>query len=190
MRQIQPDRPRRGFLPQHDIDRKILHGRVQNLLHLAVQPVDLIHKQNIPLLEVIKDRRHLSGLLDRRAGGDLHMDPHLIGYDTRQGCLAQSRRAVKQHMVQGLPSRLGRINIYLQIILDLFLPDILAQHLGAKARLYVFILFRDFRRYDPSFHSLLRRPAILVLLLLVCSSWSALIGLLLLVCSSWSVLID
>ena len=53
MGQVQPDRPGRRPLPDHNIDGVVLHGRVQYLLHLPVQPVNLIHKKDIPLLQAV-----------------------------------------------------------------------------------------------------------------------------------------
>ena len=50
MRKVQPDRARRCSLSDHDINRKVLHRRIQDLLHLTVQTVDFIDKQDISLL--------------------------------------------------------------------------------------------------------------------------------------------
>ena len=47
-RQLQADRIGGGALANDDIDGKILHGRVQNFLYGAVEPVNLIDKQDIP----------------------------------------------------------------------------------------------------------------------------------------------
>ena len=80
-RKIKTDRSRRSTLADHNVDCKILHRRIKDLLHLTIQAVDLIHKQDISLLEIIEDRRHLTRLLDRRTGCYLHMGSHLIGDD-------------------------------------------------------------------------------------------------------------
>ena len=88
----------RSFSKQ-DVNGKILHGRVKDLFHLPVQAVDLIHKQDIPLLKIIQDRSHLSWFFDRRTAGHLQMRPHFVGNDPRQRRLAQAGRPVKQHMV-------------------------------------------------------------------------------------------
>ena len=44
MGQIEADGPGRRALPDHDIDRKIFHRGIEDLLDLPVQPVDLIDK--------------------------------------------------------------------------------------------------------------------------------------------------
>ena len=38
---------RRFALADHDVDRKVLHGRVKDLFHLPVQAVDFIDKQHV-----------------------------------------------------------------------------------------------------------------------------------------------
>ena len=58
------------------------------LLHGPVQPVDLIHEENVILVEVGQQRRQIAGLFDGRAGGDADIDPHLGGDDARQRGLA------------------------------------------------------------------------------------------------------
>lgn len=83
------------ILSQHDVDGKVLHCGIQDLLHLAIEPVDLVHEQHVALLEVVEDRRHLSGLFDGRTGGDLQIHSHFVGDDPAQRRFSQSRRAVK-----------------------------------------------------------------------------------------------
>ena len=78
--------------------------QIEHFFHLSVQPVDLIYKKHIILLQVIEDRRHLPGLFNGRTAGHFHMYTQLISYDTCQCGLAQSRRAVEQHMVQRIIS--------------------------------------------------------------------------------------
>ena len=112
MRQIQADGTGRRFLAQHDIDGKILHRWVKHLFYLTVQAVNLIHKQHISLLEIVQNCSHLSRLLDGWTGSHLHVYTHLIGNDAGKRGLAQSRRAVKQHMIQRLPARFCRIYVY------------------------------------------------------------------------------
>ena len=51
--QIQPDTPGRRPLPNNNIDDIILHRWIQHLLHLPVEPVDFVYKQNVSLLEIV-----------------------------------------------------------------------------------------------------------------------------------------
>ena len=152
MGQVQTYGPGSGILSQHDVNGKILHGRVQHLLHLTVQTVYLVHKKHIPLLEVIQNGRHLPGLFNGRAAGDLHIGSHLIGNDAGQRGFAQTRRAVKQHMVQGLPPGLGCFYIDVQGGFNLLLPHIIPETLGSERGLYALVFRRHFCCYNPAFH--------------------------------------
>ena len=122
--QIQPDRPGRRPLADDDIQRIVLHGGIEHLLHAAVEPVDLVNKKHIVFIEIREQRRQIPCFFDGGAGGDADIDPHLVGDDARQRGLAQARRAVKQHMVQRLPPEPGRLNIDPKIFLGLFLAGI------------------------------------------------------------------
>ena len=53
MGKIQTDGTCCRSLPNHNIDRIILHCRIQHLLHLSVQTVNFVHKQKISLLQII-----------------------------------------------------------------------------------------------------------------------------------------
>ena len=50
--QIQADGVGAGPLPHDDVQGVVLHGGVQDLLHGTVQPMNLVHKKDIPLVEV------------------------------------------------------------------------------------------------------------------------------------------
>ena len=69
--------------------------------------------------------RQIAGLFNSRPGSNADVYAHLSGDDTRQGGLAQTRRAVKQHMVQRLRAAAGSLNKNREVFLGLALSDIL-----------------------------------------------------------------
>ena len=142
VREIQADRARRGVLSQHDIDGEVFHRRVQYLLDLAVQAVDLVDEQHIALRKTIQNRGDLARLLDGRTRGYLDIHPELIRDDVTDGRLAQSRRAVKQAVIQRLSAVLRRLNIDLQHLLQLTLADVVIERLRTDLRLQLPILYR------------------------------------------------
>ena len=91
--------------------------------------MNLVHKKNIVLVEVGQQRRQIPRLLNRRPGGNPHIDPHLIGNNARQRSLPQPRRAMEQHMVQRLLPHLGSLDKDLQIALGLLLTNVLFEGL-------------------------------------------------------------
>ena len=150
LRQIQTDTAGRSSFSNHNINGIIFHCRIQHFLHLPVQSMDLIHKKNISLLQVIEDRRHLTRLLNSRTAGHLQMCPHLIGNNACQRGLTKSGRSIEQHVIQCFSSGFCRLNINLQIIFCFFLTDILVQTLWSKTSFNPDILFRLFCRYDSA----------------------------------------
>ena len=100
MRKIQTNRTGGCPFSNHDIDGKIFHGRVKNFLHLPVQTMYLVYKQYITFLKIIQYGSHLSRLFYGRTRCYFHMHTHFIGYNSRKCSFSQSRRTVKQHMIQ------------------------------------------------------------------------------------------
>ena len=97
--------------------------------------MNLIHKQDIILIEIGQKGRQISRLLNGLAGGNADMDPHFVGDDPRQRGFAQSRGAMEEHMIQGFLAHFGRVNEYGQVFLGLFLANILCQALGTEGTL-------------------------------------------------------
>ena len=56
-----------GPLPDHDVELEVLHGRVEDLLDGARQPVDLVDEQHVALVELGEDGGEVAGPLQRRA---------------------------------------------------------------------------------------------------------------------------
>ena len=94
--------------------------------------MDLVHKQDVVLVEIGEQSRQIPRLLNGGAGGNAHVDSHLVGDDAGQGGLAQTRGAVEQNVVQGLVPHLSRLDEYLQIALGLLLADVLPEGLGPQ----------------------------------------------------------
>ena len=70
-RQGQAHAARARPLADDDVDREVLHRRVEHLLDLPVEAMDLVDEQDIALIQVGQDRDQIALALDGRAGGDL-----------------------------------------------------------------------------------------------------------------------
>ena len=135
MRQFQTDIARRRAFADHDVQREVFHRRIQHFLDRAPQAMNLVDEEHIACFEIGQNRGQIAGSLDGRAGRDAHVDAHLVRHDVRQAGLAQSRRTVKQDVIQRLAALPGGLNQDAQIFFQAFLagkfgePDV-----GRKAR--------------------------------------------------------
>jgi hypothetical protein len=129
-----------GPRPEHDVQREVLHRRVEHLLGGAGQPVHLVDEQHVVLLQVRQDRGEVAGALDGGTGGDAHGDAHLGGDDVGERGLAEAGRAVEEHVVQRLVALLRGLDGDAQVVLQPLLADELAQLSGPEGsieRLFV-----------------------------------------------------
>ena len=132
-RQVEPDRVRAGPLADHDVDAAVLHGRVQQLLDRAVEPVDLVDEQHVVGLERGQDRGHVGLAVDGRAGHDPQRRAHLGRDDAGQRGLAEARRPRQQHVLARLAAGPSRLQEDRELLLDRLLADELRQPRAAAA---------------------------------------------------------
>ena len=81
LRHRQADAAGAGALADHDVEREVLHRRVEHLLDGAREAVDLVDEQHVAGLEVRQNGVEVEGAVDGRAGGDAHLHAHLVGED-------------------------------------------------------------------------------------------------------------
>ncbi len=113
--------------------------------------MDLIDKQHVALIEVGQQRRKVALFFNGRAAGDAQIDVHFVGDDAREGGFAQTRRAVKQHMVKAFAAAQRRLNIDLKVFLDLILADIFAHHARTQRGFDVVVTRGEFRTHIAFF---------------------------------------
>ncbi len=108
MGQIESYVPGSGPFAQYDIESEILHRGVQLFLDYTIEPMYFIDEQDVMLLEAGDYGGDVAGTLYRRAGRRPDVHAHLGGDDVGQRGFAQTRRAVKQNVIQGLSPALRR----------------------------------------------------------------------------------
>ncbi len=101
-RQLQSDRARAGPLADHDVEREVLHRRIEHFFDGASQAVDLVDEQHVAGCRLVRIAARSPAAFDGRTGGDLQVDAHLVRQDVRQRGLAQAGRAVEQDVVERL----------------------------------------------------------------------------------------
>jgi hypothetical protein len=120
-------RSRARALADHDVGLEVLHRRVQMLFDHRAEPVDLIDEQHLALFEVGEDRDQVAGLFEHRPRGRAHRDAHFVGDDVGERGLAEARRAVEQHVVEGFVSLTGGRDRHDQVLADARLTDVVGQ---------------------------------------------------------------
>src|SRR5439155_12657803 len=126
--------------------------RIENLLDRTVEPVDLVHEEDVVALEPGEDRGHVAFALERGAGDAADADTELLTNDVRQARLAQSRRTDEQDMVERFLTRFRRGERNRKLVLDALLADELGQPARAQRFLEDFLLGDDRRREKLSRH--------------------------------------
>ncbi len=106
-----------------DVEPEVLQRGIEDLLYRTVQPVDLVHEEDVVRLEARQDRRHVALALDRRTGDRADADAQLVAHDVRERRLAEARWAGEQHVVERLAAVLRRRQRDRQLFLDALLPD-------------------------------------------------------------------
>ena len=90
-------------LVHDEVDREVLHGRIEQLFHHPRQPVNLVYEQDVALVQIGEDAHEVAAALERRAGGGDDGRGHLVGKDGGEGGLAEPRRPGEQARDRAAP---------------------------------------------------------------------------------------
>jgi hypothetical protein len=125
-------RARVHALVDDEVDREVLHGRIEQLLHRPRQPVDLVDEHHVVLAEIGQDPHQVRAALDGRTRRRRQIRPHLVGEDPCQRGFAEARRTVEEHVVDALPALAGGRHRDAQARDRLVLADVLVE--GPRAQ--------------------------------------------------------
>jgi len=120
-------------LAHREIEAAILHRRVEELFRHPAQPVNLIDEQQLARLQIHQQTNDVAGTLEGGSTGDPAGDPELLRQHHRHGGFAETGRAVEQHVVEGIPTRRGRLHRNPKHLLEFALPDVVIQPLRPQA---------------------------------------------------------
>jgi hypothetical protein len=104
--------------------------------------MDFVNEQDIPGAQVREDGSQIPGPFNGGTGGHFYVHTHFVGNNMRQRGLPQTRRAIKQNMIQGLAASTGGSDENPKILLDLVLADQLGQLLRTKGVIDAVVGFR------------------------------------------------
>ena len=126
----------------HDIDPVILHSGIQVFLHDRAQPVNLIDKKHVVLLQRGQYPGQISRLIQHRPRRDLETNPQLVRYNIRQRRLSQPGRPMQKHMIQRLLTHAGSHDEHLQVLHHLRLSAEVTERKRPKHVLVLSLVFR------------------------------------------------
>ena len=139
--QVERQRARGGALAEDDVEPEVLERRIEDLLGGPVQPVDLVHEQDVARLEGGQDRCDVL-LLERRAGDGAQADAELLADDLRERRLPEPRRPGEEDVVERVVPAAGGLERDPQLLLDPLLADEVVEALGAKRALRLVLVGR------------------------------------------------
>ena len=112
--------------------------------------MDLVDKEHVALVEISKQRCQVARLFYRGSRGDADIYAQLVGDNARESRFAQSRRTVEQNVVERFMADFRRLNIDAQVLLRLFLTDVLVEVFRAQGIFSLGIVRGDLMRVDDS----------------------------------------
>ena len=122
-REVEAQRAGARPLADDDVDRAVLHRRVEDLLDRPRQPVDLVDEEDVARLERRQDRRQVALPLQRRPRDGVDARAHLDRDDVRQAGLAEARRPGQQHVVGRLAALARGRHEQRELVDDVALAD-------------------------------------------------------------------
>ena len=99
LRQLQRNGSRTRTLTDHNVHTEIFHRHVEHFLSRAAHTVNLIQEQHLAGGQRRQNRRQITRMLNRRAGGDAQRRLHLCRNNHCERGLTQTGRTRQQHVV-------------------------------------------------------------------------------------------
>ena len=143
LRQLQRNGSRTRTLTDHNVHTEIFHRHVEHFLSRAAHTVNLIQEQHLTGSQRRQNRRQITRMLNRRAGGNAQRCLHLCRNNHRESGLTQTGRARQQHMVGATATHLRSLQHQRQLLTHTALTHKVIQGLRAQCRLN-HLLFRLF----------------------------------------------
>ena len=123
-----------------DIHAKILQRRVEHLLHVRQQAVDLVDEEDLVQANVAEDAGQIELLLQDRAAGSRELHLQFLGDDGGERGLPQPGWAVEQHMIHGFAAHAGGLDGDFEVLLQLALPGEIGQPARTQTGLELHVL--------------------------------------------------
>ena len=134
MRQVKTDGTGSRTFADDDVELKIFHGGIKNLLDDTAKAMNLVDKEDVAVLEVGKDGSEVAGAFDGGAAGDLEVGGEFVSDDVCHGGFSETGRAIEKNVVKSraVVSGFDGIDSELEIGFEAFLTDIFGKSSRAE----------------------------------------------------------
>src|SRR2546426_4173375 len=122
-------------LADDDVEFEILHCGIKDLFDVGLQAMNLVDKQNVAEFEIRQYRREVTFQLDQWPRSRPKLRGHFVGDYRCQGGLAETRRTIKQNVIERLTAFSGGLDRNFEIIFNALLSDVLAEDSRTKRQL-------------------------------------------------------
>ena len=93
-----------------NIQPEVFQCRIQDLLNIRLQPVNLIDKEDLPRPHVAQNASQIQLFLQDRPGGLIDRHAQFMRDDAGERGFTQPRRSAKQNVIHCLAPAFGRFN--------------------------------------------------------------------------------
>ena len=105
--------------------------------------MDFVDEKHVVGLQRSEQSGQVTGLVEHRAAGGLDTNTQLVGNDVAEGSFTETRRSVKEHMVERFAAFFGGSDEDFEVLHYLVLTGKAVEPRGAQRTLYIFLLRRD-----------------------------------------------
>ena len=119
-------------LERHAVEVRVLHHRVEHLLHRALERMDLVDEQNVAALATEDGDLQLVLVLEGRCVDSRHVTAHVASESASESGLAETSGTAEEHVLDGLVPGLCRGHVDLQILADFVLTEAIRDGLRPK----------------------------------------------------------
>lgn len=144
--QVELDSPRRGTLPDDDVEFVVFHCGVEDFFDEFVETMNFVDEKHVAVFEIGENRTQVADALNCRAARHFHPDTHFFGDNVGECGFAQASGTIEEDVLHRVIAFPGGIDEDTEIPLDFFLPDVFAESLRAKRRVECRIIGNGGRR--------------------------------------------